>query len=305
MASPNMAPAFVLRALWRRCGGVLGLKDAEGMVGATHASPIFGGVRIATASDSAAAAEGWRHMRAWSEVTGPLARKRLRLVLGGCLALLSVMALTLLGGYVYSRLAQIPVERVVFSGEMQHIPRQHLETLVNENLDGGFLTVDIERLRAPLERHPWVFKAVVKRRWPGALEINITEQTPIALWGEDSYLNHQGEVFTPPVYEVLPELPSLRGPDGSQLQLMQHYLFIREQIQELDLQVAALNMDVLGGLVAHLHNGSELVFGRGRLQEKMARFMGVYLADLEGRKNQIRSVDLRYRHGLAVSWRTG
>ena len=76
--SPDMAPAFVARALKRRCGGAHGLKDAEGIadVGVAHVRPaghVPGGcspwraptgVRPATASDSAAAAEGWRHMRA-------------------------------------------------------------------------------------------------------------------------------------------------------------------------------------------------------------------------------------------------
>ena len=65
-ASPDMAPAFVARASTRRRGEAHGRKDAEGTVGATHASPIFEGVPpLATASDSVAAAEGWRHMRAW------------------------------------------------------------------------------------------------------------------------------------------------------------------------------------------------------------------------------------------------
>ena len=40
--------------------------DPRSPVGATHASPVLEGVRPATASDSAAAAEGWRHMRAGS-----------------------------------------------------------------------------------------------------------------------------------------------------------------------------------------------------------------------------------------------
>ena len=59
MASPNIAPAFIARALQRRCGGAHGLKGAEGLVGARHASPIFEGVRPDTVSDSAAAAEAW------------------------------------------------------------------------------------------------------------------------------------------------------------------------------------------------------------------------------------------------------
>ncbi|MCY4428378.1 MAG: biotin synthase BioB [Halieaceae bacterium] len=55
-AGPHISPAFVARALKRRCGGAHGLKDAEGI--ADTMSKRLEEVRPATASDSAAAAEG-------------------------------------------------------------------------------------------------------------------------------------------------------------------------------------------------------------------------------------------------------
>ena len=68
--SPHRAPRFVARASKRSCGGAHGRKDAEGIVGATHASPLFEGVRPATASDSTAAAKAWRPMRARTLAAG-------------------------------------------------------------------------------------------------------------------------------------------------------------------------------------------------------------------------------------------
>ena len=62
--SPYVAPTFVARAPKRRCGGAHGLKDAEGIVDTM--SKRLEGVRPVTASDSASAVEGWRHMRASS-----------------------------------------------------------------------------------------------------------------------------------------------------------------------------------------------------------------------------------------------
>ena len=69
--SGHMAPAFVARALKRRSGGAHGRKDAEGIVDTM--SKRLEGVRPATASDSAAAAEGWRHIRA-SSMTDSISR---------------------------------------------------------------------------------------------------------------------------------------------------------------------------------------------------------------------------------------
>ena len=54
---PHISPAFVARALKRRCGGAHGPKGAEGI--ADTMSKRLEEVRPATASDSAAAAEGW------------------------------------------------------------------------------------------------------------------------------------------------------------------------------------------------------------------------------------------------------
>ena len=65
--SPDVAPAFVARALKRGCGGAHGLKDAEDI--ADTMQKRLEGVRPATASDSASAAEGWRHIRARGDGT--------------------------------------------------------------------------------------------------------------------------------------------------------------------------------------------------------------------------------------------
>ena len=66
--SPDMAPTFVARASKHRCGRAQVRKDAEGIVDTM--SKRLEGVRFATASDSAAAADGWRHMRASALAAG-------------------------------------------------------------------------------------------------------------------------------------------------------------------------------------------------------------------------------------------
>ena len=82
-ASPDMTPAFVARAPKHRCGGADGWKDAEGI--ADTMSKRLEGVRPATASDSAAAAECWRHMRASGRRQGS---RRLALITRGRIAYL-------------------------------------------------------------------------------------------------------------------------------------------------------------------------------------------------------------------------
>jgi cell division protein FtsQ len=208
-------------------------------------------------------------------------------------------------GFCARELSRLPIERVLVTGDLQRVSRSQLESMVNDSLQGGFLWVDLAYVREPLEQLPWIFRVVVKRRWPGSLEIQVTEQLPIARWGDDAYVNHEGEVFRPRQVQSMPELPLLYGPPNSQLRLMQNFMHMQEQLAAIKLQVTELNLDERGGLRARLSDGSELVFGRGDMEEKLARYLGVFHAELETRQAQVRSVDLRYKHGLAVAWNTG
>ena len=211
----------------------------------------------------------------------------------------------LLIGFCARELSRLPIERVLVTGDLHRVSRSQLEAMVNDSLQGGFLGVDLAYVRQPLEQLPWVFRVVVKRRWPSSLEIQVTEQLPIARWGNDAYVNHEGEVFRPEQVELMPELPLLSCPPNSQLLLMQNFMHMQQQLAAIKLQVAELNLDERGGLRARLSDGSELVFGRGDMEEKLARYLGVFHAELQTRQAQVRSVDLRYRHGLAVAWNTG
>ena len=174
--------------------------------------------------------------------------------------------------------------------------------IVSESLDGGFLGADLHSIREPIEALPWVYRVVVRRRWPDSLEIRVTEQRAIARWGEDAYLNHAGEVFHPGIPGPMEELPLLAGPDRSQVEVMQYYKLVQDYLQTLGLQVEQLSMDRRGGLSVQLTGGSRLVFGRGETRAKLRRFAQVYEQHLAPRAEFLSSVDLRYSHGVAVAW---
>ena len=218
--------------------------------------------------------------------------------------LLAGVVLVAMAGW---KLAQLPVEQVVFTGGIEHVSRERLQQLVSEtlaqgSLSRGFLATDLQQLRAPLETLPWVYRVGIKRRWPSTLEIEVIEELPIARWGDASYLNHEGAVFSPGSGEVAVELPLLSGPEGSQRQLMRDFQAIQRYLAPAHLVIESLHMNERGSVRAVLVNGPELVFGRGEFNQKLERFMEIYRADLAARQPAARRVDLRYHHGMAVAW---
>jgi cell division protein FtsQ len=197
----------------------------------------------------------------------------------------------------------IPVERIVVTGELEHTRTLALQEMVQPALVGGFLSADLSRIQAQLESLPWVYLASVKRQWPNALEIHVVEQLPIARWGENGFLNHEGMVFQSSVANSRGTLPMLTGPQGTQQELIGNYQLITEMLQPLELAIRELALDERGQLRAVLESGFEVVFGDEELLERLERFVALYSDGLEGYGPSLRRVDMRYHSGVAVAFR--
>jgi cell division protein FtsQ len=196
----------------------------------------------------------------------------------------------------------IPVERIVVTGKLEHTQTLALQDMVQPALVGGFLSADLQRIREQLESLPWVYEAFVKRQWPNALEIHVVEQLPIARWGEDAFLNHEGAVFQSTSAENGGSLPRLTGPSGTEQKLIGNYQLITESLLPAELTVEGLVVDERGQLRITLAGGMEVIFGDQDLLARLDRFVALYRADLAGQKADVRRVDMRYESGIAVAF---
>jgi cell division protein FtsQ len=216
----------------------------------------------------------------------------------------------LLGGAVvmaaavqaYITLQAIPVQYITVTGELERTQTEAVQEMVQPALVGGFLKADLHHIRQQLEDLPWIYRATVQRKWPSALEINVIEQLPIARWGDDGFLNHEGEVFRSGSRHDLQSLPLLQGPDGTAKPLMAAYQRIVEILAPLHLAVTQLAVDNRGQMGVVLEGGMQLLLGSENFLERMHRFVALYRAELAVRSDQVERVDLRYENGVAVAF---
>ncbi len=220
---------------------------------------------------------------------------------------LLLIAVTL--GFVYgveklgARLDAIPVERVVFAGDLQRVDRNVLVERVTGHLAVGYIGLDLAAIQTELEREPWVYRAVVERLWPRELKITIVEETPIAVWGRGGLLNHRGRIFVPKDDSQHGEaLPRLDGPEGSAIEIMRQYRLMSQLLGDEKLTLQHLEMDARGSWTARIDQNVELVMGRREPLEKLRRFLWVYREYLAADFAGIARVDMRYINGLAVAW---
>src|SRR6185437_687213 len=78
----------------------------------------------------------------------------------------------------------------------------------------SLLFLDAASVRDSLKANPWIADATVLKLYPGALQINITERQPFALWQENGKLSviaDDGAVLEPYVTRRFASLPLVVG----------------------------------------------------------------------------------------------
>jgi len=196
----------------------------------------------------------------------------------------------------------LPVQRISVTGELEHTQAQVVQDIVQQSLAGGFLKADLHQIQRQLESLPWIYEATVRRRWPAALEIHILEELPIARWGQDGFLNHEGEVFHTDKRGDWNSLPLLKGPEGSAQSVMAKYQRLVEFLRPLGLHVDHLLVDERGQVDVVMAEGMQLTLGAEDFLGRMHRFEEVYRSELIARRAEVEKVDLRYKNGVAVTF---
>jgi len=211
------------------------------------------------------------------------------------LGVLAVLAGAAQGGLY---LMQLQVERIAITGTAAQVAVEDIQALVGPQLEIGFLAADLDDIREQLEAMPWVYDANVRRRWPDAVVIQIEEQRPIARWGSDGFLNHEGEYFPGAMDSRWEHLARLEGPAGSEAAMMQRYKNLEALLSESGLEVVWLGEDEVGQVSAELDSGILLSLGSQHFVQRVRRFVRLSQDFLQDQ--QVLSVDLRYEHGAAV-----
>jgi cell division protein FtsQ len=161
-------------------------------------------------------------------------------------ALLLALATIALSYQFSAGLLDQPITAITIEGPFQRVSALQIEEAISDELASGFLSANLSAIQEMIVALPWIDKANVVRRWPGSLEISVTEQIPAACWGESGLLNTRGELFVTAARHVPAELPRLSGPEGHYSIVASRYLDLREQLLPTGLDVRRVHVDARG-----------------------------------------------------------
>ncbi len=195
------------------------------------------------------------------------------------------------------------VELVHIEGNLTFVSEEKIKETVGVEVSTSLIAVDLALVKQKLEALPWIREAEIHREWPNAISIFVEEEIAIARWGQDQLLNQQGQVFRPDSIDDQLQLPLLAGPELSEAKVMRQYQEFNQLLYPLGVRIRDLTLNDSGSYELTLINGVLVKLGREDVLERLRRLV-VFLESEHGRNLQdVESIDLRYRNGLAVKRR--
>ncbi len=149
----------------------------------------------------------------------------------------------------------LPVNDVQVKGELTFLDEEEIRLTVENNIAGGYFTVDLNYVREILLQQPWIQEVSLRRQWPAGISVYVKEQKPVAYWNDDGYISETGDVFKPASLNKklnlaeplqLPKrlnLPKLRGPEGQHNTVWKFMNVLYQEMTVLNYEVKHLYLD--------------------------------------------------------------
>lgn len=197
-----------------------------------------------------------------------------------------------------------PLAMIQVEGDISAADREELSQRLSQ-VQGSYFTTDLVAIRDAVLTSPWVESMSVQRRWPDGIRVLVVEKKPVARWGEHNYLSARGEIFQPKPDVTTNGLPLLIGPSGKATYVMEQFRGFNERLRPLGWRVVELHLTERMTWFMRLDSGMAITLDQAQVNDKLQRLLWLYPKVLAPYAERIASIDLRYRNGLAVGWKTG
>ena len=232
--------------------------------------------------------------------------------------LTGLVIISLLFLYLYENLRTSPyirLERVIVSGVDESL-RHALLKMSELKPDTSLLSVRLDELKQRMEKHPWIRSINLEKRFPHTLVIKAEKEKPCAIvvMGNYHYMNQWGKVFRRVDKGERMDFPLItgittRGSDREkQLQLAAGVLRVLEA--ETDpwslAQLSEVHVKKSGHISLYFLSLPAVIEMEGnQLEEKMGDLKRlVEHLRKTGRIHMVKRINLNYREGAVVSYKT-
>ena len=204
------------------------------------------------------------------------------------------------------------IERIHVEGHQQRVDPRVIERSAWRHVNGNYFSVDLRAIEDQLRNIPGLYAVTIRRVWPSALHISVTESAGLAKWTTlalDESEPTTSLVNLPP-RRMFTLVPELSGPAEHLDLVLKIYLEADQRLWPLGLDITNVELTrsqdwKLNIQASQFSTSSKffLIIGEDNPIEKIDDFVDVFELALRSQVDLIESIDLRYPNGLAVRWR--
>ncbi|QCU90624.1 cell division protein FtsQ/DivIB [Thiomicrorhabdus sediminis] len=194
-----------------------------------------------------------------------------------------------------------PVSHYELLTPLHQVSDVELSDAVSPYLGESFWQLPLQKIQASIVRLDWVHSAQIRRKWPDLLYISISEQQPVARWGESGLINRHGEVFFPRSIAGFENLVRLQGRLDQSEKVLTEFMQTRQWFAGLDLVIAEMRFSVDNVWQIQLLGGAVIKVDELNYANKIERFIKAYPQLSAEMRNSAQTYDLRYSNGFIVA----
>lgn len=223
------------------------------------------------------------------------------LLLGGIVFALSVF-------FIFRAANQAPTRPLVLEmNNLSSAQAASLQEATNSLGEMQFFGADLTKIHKVVSELSWVESASVKRDWQQGVMVSVTPRQAVANFGSQHLLDANGQVFIPAderelMNKSLVNLYSTHAKDAQHM--MKQMRRVNEWFAPLGLTAQDVTLTSRQTWLIRFNNGLRVIVDHENTEQKLFSLASLLQSSLASELPKIQSVDLRYKNGFAVAWRT-
>lgn len=179
-----------------------------------------------------------------------------------------------------------------------------LQQTMSQQTVNSFFTTDLQALRDIAIGLAWVDQVSVTRDWQQGIVIKVLPKQAVANFGTERLVDAKGVVFVPADIQELrqTQLATLQGDITQAPVIMQQMQQINEWYEPLDIQVEDIILTPRMTWLIRFNNGLRVIVDNENTAQKLLSLSQLLGTQLSTRRDDMQSIDLRYKNGFTIAW---
>ncbi|WP_227431084.1 cell division protein FtsQ/DivIB [Psychrobacter sp. I-STPA6b] len=199
-----------------------------------------------------------------------------------------------------------PTQLVVDHSNLTPAQYQSLNTAMQGQEVGNFFTTQLPELRDAVMQLPWVNEVSIQRDWHKGIVVSALPRQPIAKFGTERLIDASGQVYVPADSQMLkqPEFVNLQGDSEQSPLIMQMMQQVNTWFAPAGLEVQDVILSPRMTWLIRFNNGLRVIVDNENTYQKLFNASQILLNQLAEKQDEIQTLDLRYKNGFAISWKS-